>query len=196
MSEEDREQYNAYLMQKDLQETSQSGDTLKYAPQIQERVQENQAILVEQVNPKKVVKDVVLSLMNVEEDEMGKLVKMGEPLMNQLGINRMRFILRGVLNQSTTLSNLDKEDVSKLTVQLANDITDDLTLNWKQYGINDKIFLDEVVDIMSFNCYFALKRALGMNEKNWLGRISVENITNSTKPVTPRPKSFLDNFRL
>lgn len=192
----DQEDYDRYIMQKDIGQQSINADNVKYAPQIQEKMQENQAILVEQVNPKKVVKDVVHALRNEEVNEQGDIVSNGDPMMNELGINRMKFILRGVLNQSTTLSHLDDKDISKIMVRLADDVTDDLTLNWSKYEVKDKIFLDNIVNIVSFNCFFALKRALGMNEKNWLGRISVENITNNPKVQPPSKKGILDHFKL
>lgn len=192
----DRETYDNYILQKDIQQSNQDKDFMKYAPQLQEQIKENQAILVEQVNPKKIVQDVVLALLNLEEIGYNKYRKLGEPLMNDVGINAMRFILRGVVNQSTTLSHLDSKQVSKIMMRLSDDITDDIAYNRLRYGIDDKMMLDHIVNIVSLACFMVLQRALEQNEKNWLGKISVESINNAARIPSPKKEGFLDKLRL
>jgi len=69
-------------------------------------------------------------------------------------------------------------------------------LNWKDYGIKDKMILDYIEDIVLFASYFALKRALGKNEKNWLGKITVENIMGGSRVAPPKREGLFSKFRL
>ena len=43
---------------------------------------------------------------------------------------------------------------------------------------------------------FALKRAEGQNEKNWLGKISIENISGSPRVPIQKREGWLSKFKL
>ncbi len=191
----DQEQYDNYQTQAAL--TQQAGDAamVPAAPQLYEQSQQLQSALVEQTNPAKVIRDIELSLMNQEENPDGTMKKLGDPLMNDKGVNRMKFIMRSIINQNTILSHLDDKEINKLILEKADNIIDDLTLNWKQYGITDKMMLDHIVDAVIMPAFFALKRALEQNEKNWLGKITVESMTSSPRMQQPKKGGFLDRFK-
>jgi hypothetical protein len=137
-----------------------------------------------------------LTLEGKEEDEMGNIIKVGEPLMNDIGVSNMILLTRSIVNQNTIMSSLEKEEIARLIIQLGDDIIDNLTLNWKYYGITDKSKLDLIVSIILNLSYPALKRALFGGEKRFLGTTIVENI--STTPRLPQQKkeSFLSRFKL
>lgn len=185
-----------YNAQAAIQQQGVQAQTLASYPQMYENQQQHQAVLVEQTNPSKVIDEIVLSLSGYEYKFDGSLEKVGEPVVNQFGINRLRFIMRSIINQNTVLSHLEEREVNKLIIQLTDDIIDDLTLNWKEYGIKDKIMLDYVVDSIMFPSYMALKRALEQNEKNWLGKISVENITNAPRMPQAKQGGFWNKLKL
>lgn len=192
----DQEMYEQYAMQSELQRQASEGGQFVNAPMMHEQMQQSQAILVEQTNPSRVLREIELSLRNIEELEDGKFISRGEPIMNQFGINRIRFILRGIINQNTILSHLDDRMIGRLMMQFSDDLTDDLTLNWRAYGIKDKALLDHIENSILIPVLCALNRALEQNEKNWLGKISVENISNSGRTPIKKSGGFLDKFKL
>lgn len=190
-----KELYDNFLANSDIERQRAEAANLGMAQQIYEQNQQHQAILVEQTNPIKVIEEVALRLKGKIKNYDGSVIIEGEPLMNSLGVNRMMYMMASLVNQNTILSHLENEEIGKVMMQFSDDITDDLTLNWRAYGIVDKSTLDFIVDSIIFPCYFALKRALEQNEKNWLGKISVENISNA--PRMPGKKdSFWSKFKL
>lgn len=185
-----------YNYQQSLQQQQMANQFAMNSPMMFNQQQEHQAVLVEQTNPSKIIDEIDLSLRGYERKYDGTLKKVSEPMMNDLGIGRMRFIMRSVINQNTILSHLEDSEISKLIIQLSDDIIDDLTLNWKYYNIQDKIMLDHIVDAIVFPAYLALKRALGQNEKNWLGKISVENISNAPRIPQAKREGFFSKIKL
>jgi len=165
------------------------------APAILQQQQMVQAALVEQTNPEHVLKEIELKLKGFRLDNNGELQKQGEPLMNQRGIGRLLFLISSIVTQNTILSHLEEKEISNLIIRIGDDIIDDLTLNWKEYGIQDKIMLDQIVDSVLFPSFMALKRAWKQNEKNWLNKTVVESI--STSPTMQHKQGgFMSRFKL
>ena len=101
----DRESYEQYEMQSALQQQGMDAQQMMYAPQLQEQMQQSQAILVEQTNPKKIVNDILLRLRGMEEKFDGTVVKVSKPKMNEEGIQNFWFILESHINQNVILSH-------------------------------------------------------------------------------------------
>ena len=59
-----------------------------------------------------------------------------------------------------------------------------------------KTDLDTINDAVLVNIYLALKRVQGQNEKNWLSKISIENISGSSRMPMKKKESFWDKFRV
>jgi len=188
------DQYS-YEVQDALQQRQLDANQTLYAPQLQESVQQTQAILVEQTNPKKVVKSIILRLRGKEEDGQGNLVDVAEPKMNKEGIENFWFILDSHINQNIIFSHLDDPEIRAIMDTLQEDLVDDLSLNWRRYGIKKRTDLDVINNAVLTNIFLALKRAREQNEKNWLGKISVENISNASIP-RPRKEGWLSKFKI
>jgi len=191
-----QEEYDQYAMQKDLNQQGVEGNMAPYTPQMQEQVAQAQAVLVQQTNPDKVLIEITNKLKGYYVNPDKTIVKFSDPLMNKKGISRIMFILSSIVNQNTILSHLDEKEISKLMILLSNDMTDDLTLNWREYEISDKMMLDHIMDAILFPAFFALKRALGQNEKNWLGKISVEQISGAPRIQPPKKGGFWSKFKI
>ncbi len=185
-----------YRMQEALQQQSLDAQTGMNAPQLFEQQQQQQAILVEQTNPRNTIKDIILRLRGIEEKADGTQVQVAEPKMNKRGIDNIWFILDSHINQNIILSHLTDKEISRLIEGVQRDLVDDLSLNWKEYGIQKKTDLDTINNSVLFNIFMALKRAEGQNEKNWLGRISVENISSASRLPQPKKEGFWGKFRL
>lgn len=192
----DRETYEQYQMQGQLQQQQLDANQSMYAPQMQEQVQQNQAVLVEQTNPRKIVEDIMMRLRGVEKRIDGSMVQVATPKLNQTGIENIWFILDSHINQGVILSHLEKRDINNMMDAIQEDLVDDLSLNWKIYGITKKTDLDTINNSILYNIYLALKRAEGQNEKNWLGKISVESINSGGKMSMPKKEGFWSKLRL
>jgi len=191
-----QEDYEHYQMQEALQQQQLDTQQGMNAPVMQEQMQQAQAILVEQTNPKKIVRDIILRLQGFEEKSDGSKVKIADPKLNKEGIDNIWYILDSHINQNIILSHLVSREIAKIMDSLQNDLVDDLMLNWKEYGITKKTDLDTINNSILVNIYLALKRAEGQNEKNWLGKISVENISNNSRLSPTKQDTFLSKFKL
>ena len=192
----DKETLEQYQMQGMLQQQQIDAQSTMYAPQLQEQVQQVQAVLVEQTNPKKVVEMIMLRLRGLQKDNEGRLVKVAEPKMNKEGIDNIWFMLDSHINQNIILSNVEIKEIQSIMSSIQEDLVDDLALNWKRYGITKKTDLDTINNSILVNIYLALKRAQGQNEKNWLGKISVEQISGRGGMIAPKKDSFWSKFKI
>lgn len=174
MNQEDLENYQ---MQEALQRNQLDTQTAINSPQMFEQMSQNQAIMVQETNPRKIVEEIMLRLRGIEKKSDGTLVKVTEPKMNEYGLGRIWFVLQSHINQNVILSHLVIEEIRPLMTALSEDLVDSLALNWKDFGIKNKTDLDDINNAILINIYLALKRAEGQNEKNWLGKISIENIS-------------------
>lgn len=192
----DQDVADQYRAQEKLQSQKLEGENLKYAPQIQEQVQQVQAILVEQTNPKRVVEKIMLRLQGKDKRPDGTIVDIAKAKMNKEGIDNVWFILDSHINQNVILSHLDKREIQNIMEAISEDLVDDLSLNWKRYGVEKLTDLDTINNSIMINIYLALKRAEGQNEKNWLGKISIEQISGRGGVVAPKKESFWSKFRV
>lgn len=184
-----------YAMQSNLQSQQIDAQMQMNAPMMLQQTQQMQAALVEQTNPSHVLEDIKLKLQGYRERYDGSYEQISEPLMNKEGIGRMLFILSSVVSQNTILSHLETHEIGRLIIQISDDIIDDLVINWRQYGIRDKMLLDHIVDVILIPSFMALKRAWKQNEKHWLGRAVVETVSN--KPQMPiKKEGFFSKLRI
>lgn len=159
-------------------------------------MQQNQAILVNQTNPNKIVDEIILTLQGKVKRDDGSIELRFEPFLNNEGIRMSEMVLRTLVNQGTTLSHLEKEDIGRIMEEQANSYADALALNWKEWGILDKSYIALIFNMVIIQGFTSLKRAEGQNEKNWLGRISVENINNAPRMMPPKKDSIFSKFKL
>ena len=188
--------YDQYQAQGALQQQGTDSQMAMNAPMLQESIQQNQAILVEQTNPRKIVKEIILRLQGKEERADGSVVQVAEAKVNKAGIDNIWFILDSHINQNVILSHLKDTEIANIMDALQNDVVDDLSLNWKEYGVKKKTDLDTITDSVLVNIFVALKRAEGQNEKNWLSKISVESISNAPSMSSGKKENWLSKFRL
>jgi len=120
----------------------------------------------------------------------------GEPKMNEIGIKEIWFKLDSFINQNIILSHLTNHEITNIMNALSKSLVLDLQLNWRQYGITKKTDLDVINDTVLINIYAALKRAEGQGEKNWLSKISVENISSTPRIAGSKKEGFWTKFRI
>lgn len=182
--------------QRELQQNQIDADMRMNAPGIMQNQQTIQAALVEQINPVHILKEIQLKLRGEIEDVDGDIKRISEPLMNNVGVGNMLLIASSVVNQNTIMSALDEKEINKMIIQLGEDITDDLTMNWKEYEIKDKIKLDIIEDIVLFMSFSSLKRALHGGERRFLGTTTVESINTSPRMFPQKKEGILSKFKI
>lgn len=191
---------NEFEAQQSLQQDQINAQMGMSSPILMHDHQQFQAALVEQTNPNRILENIEMKLKGYKEsiDDNGKLFyeEVSEPLMNEKGIGRMLFILSGIVNQNTILSHLEAREISGMIIRVSDDIIDDLVLNWKNYDVKDKILLDYIVDVVLFPSFIALKRGWKQNEKNWLGKITLETLNTSPRFTPSKKEGFLGKFKL
>lgn len=192
----DQDTYDQYEAQAAIQQQAMQGQTSVYAPQMAEQAHQTQAILVEQTNPNKVVKEIMLTLRGLEENPDGSVTQVGEAKMNDKGIRNVWVWCKGAINQGLILSHYEDYQISHIMDSIQQDFVDDLALNWKEYGIQNKTDLDLINNVVLINIDACLRRALGQNEKNWLGKISIEQISGMPRIPRAKKEGFWGKFRL
>jgi len=192
----DRDTREQYEMQGAIQQNTADTQRSLYAPETYEKVQKTQAVLVEQTNPSKLVQDILLRLQGKSRDSHGRLIQVSEPKVNQAGISDIWFVLDSHINDNTRLSRLDSYEIGNIMDSLSRDLVKTIALKWKVYGIANKADLDLINDSILLNIFLILKRAQGQNEKNWLGKISVENINTAPRLPQTKREGFFSKLRL
>ena len=188
--------YDSGMIQGSLQDRQASHNMAMQSLAMGQQLQQAGAILVQQTNPKKVVADIELLLKNQEKTPDGRILQMGKPHLSELGINRIMLLVRGLITQGNILSHLEEKKINAFMIDLGDALTDDLSKNWKKYGIEDKTQLDTIHDVVIINIYNTLMRSFGQNEKNWIKGITVETINVGNKPMPDRRGGFFDKFKL
>jgi len=191
-----REELEKFQMDESLQQQQLDAQQSMYAPQVMEQMQQGQAVLVEKTNPKNTVNEIILRLRGLEILPDGTTKKISEPKMNKEGIDNIWYILDSHINQNVILSHLDNREIAHIMHVLQEDVVDDLSLNWKRYGITKKTDLDIINNSVLINIFLSLKRAEGQNEKNWLKGISFENISGGNRLQSGKKEGFFSKFRL
>ena len=190
------EMYDQYQMQSDLQRQAGDSQMNSYAPQLHEQAQQTQAVLIAQTNPKEILREIELKLRGERERYDGTIEQISKPLMNQLGRSRILFFMDILINQNTILSHVEDREISKLIIAVGEDLLMDLAVNWREYGVNDRSMLNLIEKSVLIPGFLALKRALGQGEKNWLGKITVENISQNRGGFAPKKEGLLSKLRL
>ena len=179
--------------QMDLQKQTGEDNLKSYLPDLQERMAQSQAVVIAQTDPLKVLENIKLQLEGKIRTSDDVIEVYRKPIMNQLGIGRIMFLMSAVINDNTRFSHFDDRTVKKIILKLADDLTNDLAERWREYGIEDRSMCDFVIDAVIIPSLAVLMRALEQNEKNWIGRIAFESINQNQ----PRKKEgILDKLKL
>ena len=67
-------------------------------------------------DPSSELYDLELNLRGVKVGERNQLVEVGEPLLNDFGVNCVLGLVKGAVNQVTIMSNLDKGNINSLSL--------------------------------------------------------------------------------
>ena len=190
------EDYQNYQMQEAIQDSSNNIEQSKFAPQVYEQFQEQQGILVNQTNPKETVQEILQRFRGIMTLPDGSTQRISAPVMNEQGVSHIWVILDSWVNNNVRLTHLSEEEISSLMRQLSKDLVKLIASNWRRYGITNKQSMNFIVSSVLGSIFCTLKRAQEQNEKNWLGKISFENLSGGSRLPPNKKEGFLSKFRL
>lgn len=123
-------------------------------------------------DPQELLWQLELYLRNAREDAQGKVVHLGEPRMNEAGINDVLGMISSLVNQPAILSNFEKYEVEALMGLLSDTLCKTLMVNCNKYGIRSKVDRYMINQAVISIAFVTLKRAFGEGERKfWKGSV-------------------------
>lgn len=167
-----------------------------YAPDIREKVTEAQAAVIAQTNPARAIRAVVKSFEGIMINEYDEEIKIGEPLMNSYGIARISSYIIPIVNDATRFGNIKEKEVRDMTLQIIDDITDDIGYNWREYGVKNHSAKDLIVDSCLALILITLTRSENEGEKRFLSKVILESLSaNQGQQKKKSGGSIWDKFK-
>ena len=121
-------------------------------------------------DPEDVLERLRYTLEGKEINGNGELIHIGEPLMNDNGINRVMSLVRTTVNRGVFLSDFKDAEIKSLMDFLGDTLAKSLMTNRDNFGISDDRIRDDIYFLVLFSCFAALKRAWEAGEKKfWKG---------------------------
>ena len=172
---------NQFSYQSDLQHEAAEQQNRMYAPQLREQLAETQAAVIAQTNPIKALKVLVEGLRGNIINEDNEIEKIGEPVMNQTGISEISTKLIPFISDPIRFGHISGTEVRLLALQIVQDLTVEIGIRWREFGIKDPSAKDIVVDSLMTLVFITLTRSEGGNEKNFLSRVILESVGGNKK---------------
>lgn len=162
--------------QANLQDQSIEGQGRLAAPQLREQLAEAQAAVIAQTNPARALKVILEGFRGKMENEYGEFEEVGFPLMNEKGIARIASMLIPFINDPVRFGDISSSEVRDLALKIIDDISEDIGLNWREYGIKEPSTKDIIVDSLTALIFITLTRSERGGEKNFLSRVILESV--------------------
>jgi len=132
--------------------------------------------IIQMTNPEHELYKMELTLRSQMIDAEGNIKDLGEPMMNDLGINSILGIVQSIVSQTTIMSNMDKASVPILMDYLNDTMATDLMINMKKYEIRDTVARDKIKFITLTTAYSCLRRAFEEGDRRfWKNNQPTEN---------------------
>ena len=140
-------------------------------------------------NPENQLHKMELKLRSIATDKSGVIIKLGEPLLNDVGINSIIALTESIINQDTVMSNLKDTEIKDIFDFLADTLAKDLMVNRITYGIKDFSSRDKIFFIVISSSFICMKRANEEGERRfWKG--SQQDITTRVEGMQGKKSLF------
>jgi len=121
-------------------------------------------------NPENELTKMELTFRSMRVDAKGNTQVVGDPLMNELGINSVIGQVQSIVSQVTVMSNLNKNEIPMLTDFLGDTLAKDLMLNRVNYEIKTPAARDRIYFTALATAFICMKRAYEEGDKRfWKG---------------------------
>lgn len=124
-------------------------------------VQQSDTAIKLQLDIDDILTEIYYQLLGVYKDENGDLVRQdgSEEIINEKGARKLLFILNLLLSRTTTLGNLDENDVREITYTCSSNVATLVGRRYKDFNIR-KAHFDIIVDTIDSAIYCNLTRAI------------------------------------
>ena len=129
-------------------------------------------------------------------NEDGEIEKIGIPIMNEQGIGRVSSMLIPFINDPIRFGNISEDEVRSLTLKIVNDITIDIGINWREYGIVNSSSKDIIIDSLMTLIFITLTRSEEQGEKNFLSKVVLESLGAGNKKPTKKESTWEKYLKL
>ena len=146
------------------------------APQLREQLAEAQAAVIAQTNPARALRIILESFRGNIVNEYEEIEKFGQPKMNEEGIATIASTLIPFINDPMRFGNISAVEVRAITLQIVDDITEDIGLHWREYGIKESTDRDPIVNAVMGLIFITLTRSEEQGEKNFLSKVVLESL--------------------
>lgn len=109
-----------------------------------------------------------LAFRSQRKNTRGQIMTVGEPLMNEEGINSVIGMINSLLNQVTVMSNINKTQVEAVLINFSDTLVKDLMVNRLKYGIRSVSARDKILTISSNVASMAVFRGYEEGDKRFL----------------------------
>lgn len=140
-------------------------------------------------NPESELRKMELVWRSMIADSEGNVKAVGEPLMNELGINSVLGQIQAIISQVTVMSNLNKNEIPMLIDFLGDTLAKDLMMNRVAYQIRTPAARDKIYYTSLTGAFICMKRAYEEGDKRfWKG--SQQEILTRVEAQSPQRKGF------
>lgn len=153
-----------------------------YAPQLKESIMENQAAMIAQTNPARALKIIIEGFRGNIQNKDGEFERLGMAIMNDKGITKVASLLIPFINDPMRLGNIREAQAKSMGLQIVDDISTEVGINWREYGIRDPSFKDIVVDSCLALVVVTLSRSVEGDDKRFLSRVVLESVNGGKLP--------------
>lgn len=119
-------------------------------------------------NPQDEIFKMEACFRNVTVEDNGNIRPNGPPLMNEEGISAVIGMVQSVVNQNTSMSDLDKNDVERHIGLLYDTLIRDLMIHRNKYGIANQNDRYKIVQQALQTAHITLKRPFNGGERRFL----------------------------
>ena len=126
--------------------------------------------IIAMTNPDDELYKMELTFRSQVVDGKGNVKSVGDPLMNELGVNSVIGIVQSLVNRVTVMSNLNKHEVPMLINFLGDTLAKDLMMNRMNYKIKTMTARTKIFFTALVTAFVTMKRAYEQGEKQfWKG---------------------------
>jgi len=182
--------------QKELQDDSLESQARLVAPQLREQVAEVQAAIIAQTNPARALRVILEGFKGNMINEYGDLEAIGKPLVNQEGISRIASMLIPFVNDPIRFGKISHVEVREIALQVINDITEDIGIYWREYGIQSPPIKDLLIDSCLALIFITLTRSEEGDDKRFLSRVILESLGTKTGQKKEEQSNWFSKLKL
>jgi len=141
--------------------------------------------IIVMTNPDDELYKMELTFRSMTLDGKGNPITLGQPLLNDLGINSVIGVVQSIVNRCTVMSNLNKHEIPMVMDFLGDTLAKDLMMNRIKYEIETTTARDKIFFTALSTGFMTMKRAYEEGEKRfWKG--SQQEITTRIENQTQK----------